>query len=291
MKRIIYSLLIFTTAFIFTSCEDEDKDPFMLALIEDGAFVRFDDIASSSITPTANYQATLVAPSNNVASYDLTVSHFNGETATEFKPLLSLNSFPATLDISLGDVASALGISPDAIQPGDRIDFVATVTGTDGTVFKSRPADESDLGDDVFGNPGERQAFEFTSFVVCGGFSPSEAAGTYVITRDDFGVTFPGDDLTFEVVAGPGENQITLIDPFGYPQAWDVVVTVDLETETATVEQQTAWDSGAFGLPYGIGTVDGDGLAFSCSGFITLGLNYRVAAGSFGLATIEFTKQ
>ena len=82
-------------------------------------------------------------------------------------------------------------------------------------------------------------------------------------------------------VAGPGPNQITFKNLFGHPQNYDIVVDVDPETAVATVRKQTAWDSDNFGFGLGEATVEGEGLFFSCTGFITLDLDHSVADGKF----------
>ncbi len=129
-------------------------------------------------------------------------------------------------------------------------------------------------------------AYRLTTFFSCP-FNAENAAGTYTITRDDFQTSVG--DLEFEVVAGPGDNQITLINPFDHvnpvtgEQDYDVIVTVDPATAAATVTQQAAWHCNNFGCGFGVGSVDGTVFVFSCSGTITLNLRHTVAAGSFGI--------
>ena len=76
---------------------------------------------------------------------------------------------------------------------------------------------------------------------------------------------------------------------------YDIIVTVDPETGVATVDQQTAFDTGelvgiAVGSDFGLATHDGSGFFFSCTGFVTLDLTARVAAGSFGSDTYQLQR-
>jgi len=61
------------------------------------------------------------------------------------------------------------------------------------------------------------------------------AEGTYKWIKDPFPYGIQtSQDRTFQIVAGPGENQITCVDAFGYPQKFDMIIDVDPATGIAT---------------------------------------------------------
>ena len=271
----------------FWSCKSDYVPPF--EAINKGGFVRYEVINNGSIDiadPSSVYSADLVAPGLNVASYDLDVTLFRGPDVlgTPNARLTSISSFPTTLNISAQDIANAVGVNVSEITAGDKASVDATVTNAAGETYTA-----DNFTGDLF-NPGERQAMRFDVFISCP-FVTAEAVGNYLIVTDNFGTTTDPDRL-IEAVAGPGENEITFKNLFSHDGNWDVTVIVDPATADATVEQQPAWSCDDLGCPYGDGTVDGGGgFFFSCSGFLTINLTFRVAAGSFGTYLLELQKQ
>ncbi len=111
--------------------------------------------------------------------------------------------------------------------------------------------------------------------------------GTYTITVDEFETSVG--DSQFEIVAGPGANQFTMVNPFDHPnpdaggaQNYDVVIDVSPDTGAVTVPRQPAWHCISFGCEFGEGRVDGIGLSLTCIGQISFTLSHTVDAGSFG---------
>ncbi len=189
---------------------------------------------------------------------------------------------------------AALGLTLDDLGGGDLFNVYNEVIMSDGRVYP----DTLEFGDEKFVNV-ENSFFtaagttSFTStlvFAVLCPFVTEDAVGTYTITTDEAEV-FCEADYEPVAVAGPGPNQITFKNLFGHPQNYDIVVDVDPETAVATVRKQTAWDSDNFGFGLGEATVEGEGVFFSCTGFITVDLDHSVADGSFGVYKLELTKQ
>ncbi len=277
----LFALSIFTIA-----CESDFQPPHEIT--SKGGFVRFDQVLNGSINPSdaaSQYEAMLVAPGGNVTSYDINFT-FVSASLGSIGPVYmkSVNSFPSNLTITIDEIASAAGIKKEDINPGDRVDIEATVTNSDGLIFTS-----ADFTGDLF-NPGERQAMQYSVFFLCP-WNESEAVGKYLIVRDDFETTL---DIAREIeaVAGPGENEITFKNLFSHPEGYDVTVAVpDPSTAVATVAKQAAWHCDNFGCPYGEGRVEGGGLFFSCSGFLTLTLSHTVDAGGFGDFALDLQKQ
>ncbi len=286
MKSMNKSIIIFFVGLLVISCESDfapphDNVPF-------GGFVRFEEsIASGTIDiadPSAKFEATLVAPSANVSNYELAVTVVKADTTIGPAMLKSVTSFPSALEILPSEIASAVNMQVTDLKPGDRIDLAATVTRLDGQEFTA-----SDFTGDLL-NPGQRQAMQFSIFLVCA-FNASDAVGQYLIVTDPF-VTSLDFERPIEAVAGPGENQITFINMFSHPEAYDIVVTVDDPAAgSASVSKQPAWHCDNFGCPWGEGRVEGAGLFFSCTGFLTLDLTHTVDAGSFGTFKMELQKQ
>ena len=290
MKSISSYITILALIALTFACESDFEPPHEIT--NKGGFVRFEgELADINYTidladASSIFQATIVAPGENVVSYDLSftlVQPGKGELGPF--PLKSVSSFPSDLTISASEVASAAGVDLADLGGGDRIDVLATVTNSDGLSFTQ----DNFNGDLV--NPGQRGAMQYSVFFFCPWTQAEALAGTYLITRDDFVTTLDA-ERPIEVVAGPGENEITFIDLFSHPEAYDITVAVpDPSTAAAVVAKQPAWHCDNFGCGFGEGRVEGGGLFFSCSGFITLDLAHTVDAGSFGTFRLELLRQ
>ncbi len=121
--------------------------------------------------------------------------------------------------------------------------------------------------------------------------------GTYQITTDEFGGSL-GDDMV-DVVAGPGDNQFTLVNPFDHPTPdaggagnYEVIVDVNPETGALSVNKQAALNYDNFDPSPGYGaiSVEGSGKALTCIGKLSFSLKYTVAAGSFGTLALVLQK-
>ena len=151
--------------------------------------------------PSDTYSFTLMAPGNNIASYNLRVTSSSQEDTVD---LLVVNNFPQEVTITFEQIASAFGGSTADFAPGDEITFLGIVTDTDGDVGVF-----SDLNGDARGE-GIMQGLRHRAFIFCP-FNAAEAVGTYDVTSLGFGEFFGETNLVREVVAGPGENQITIV--------------------------------------------------------------------------------
>jgi len=291
MKNINKILLLALLIVTFGACEDNEKDPIPVNLVDGpfGAFVRFDlttaPVLDVTNILTSSFGGTLTTPSNNVASWDVSVRRVSGGVASDYALLLSITSFPATFDANATNISAALGIDISELGPGDRFDFEATSTGIDGSVTTF-----DNLSVDLGGNPGQAQGYRFNTFISCP-FDQAEAIGSYLITDASF---FGQIATNFEVIAGAESDEIVMIDPMGHlvpgdaPDKYNVTIRVGLSSGQAVVDRQDAWDSGnpvCCGTPYGPGNIEGTGFVFSCTGDIVLFISrFGVAAGSFGSA-------
>jgi hypothetical protein len=196
--------------------------------------------------------------------------------------------------IKLSEFAAAAGLTLDELSGGDLFTIHNKVTMSDGRVYPDTLA----LGDDEFVNlensfftaAGSTSFTTTLAFPVLCPFVIADAVGTYTVTNDEAGILWE-DGHQVEIVDGPGQNQVTIKDMYGYPQAYDVVVNVNPETAVATVPKQVAWDSDAIGIGLGPGSIQGQGFYFSCTGFMTVTLTLSVSIGDFnGAYAYEITK-
>lgn len=280
MKKISYLFLSTLTVFassLFISCEEDDKDP--LVIDEDAAniapYVRFvvnTPVIDVTAVDTGDvvYSGTLDDPADNVSSWDVQIRKIRGTDTIPYAPLTSITSFPADFELTGQNIADALSIDISEVQAGDKIEFNAVSTGTNGGTLAFE-----DLGPDLFGQPEQRQAYFFNVFVGCP-FIQADAIGTYTTTADAFGLAAS----TFEVIAGPDENSVILVDV--WQAGLSQVVNVDPNSGIATIDRQPAADA-FFGYAGGnINTISTPSFIFACTGTISATLQYTVDLGSFG---------
>lgn len=126
-------------------------------------------------------------------------------------------------------------------------------------------------------------------------FDITNYEGTYIATTDEFGI-YLAQPVPFQVVAGPGENQITLVNVAAHPEEYDVVVDVNPENGDLTIERQPVLNYTNFGAtPYGELSWEGSGTSTTaggeCIGMLEVTNGYFVAAGTFGEFKTVFVKQ
>tara|TARA_R110002020_G_scaffold246888_2_gene460749 strand:+ start:1599 stop:2474 length:876 start_codon:yes stop_codon:yes gene_type:complete len=271
MKNLLLKFCSLLLLVIVAGCEDNSKSPQIE--LENGAYV-FVDVERTVIDVTdienSTYGGTLYAPSGNVASHEFSVRRISNGVASEFGPVFIATSFPAEFGIGAAAISDALGIQISDIQPGDQFDLVGTSISMDG-----REVNYSDLGIDIAGETGQRQAYDLTTFVSCP-FVQADALGTYTITSDPNGFVLNG-QTQFEVVAGENANQIIMINPFGGTEAYNIAIDVS-DAGIATIEEQTAFSTTeACCAGYEATTIDGGGFVFSCSGAIQFNFGTSLA--------------
>lgn len=283
------------------SCHEEEKDPIPFNF-EDGGWVKFQELPNFALDVSnineAEFSSTIIDPIGNAETLQIDLLATVAGTVRDTVPFRTITEFPSEFDVTAGDLADALALEVSQLSGGDSFRFLGTVTTEDGTVYTyENPSYDEEEGfngglthPQLVNAPGFRNALSFTINFVCP-FDAAESAGTYRIVRDDF-ETSVGDD-TFEVIAGPGENQVTMVNPFDHinpatgEQDYRVTIDVDPTTGIATIPVQQAWHYSNFAAApaYGVGSVNTSGNAnfvFSCSGTINLFLQHSVGLGSFG---------
>lgn len=265
------------------SCRDDSTLVVNPNDIPHGVYVYMDintGVLDVTSLATTAFTATIVAPSNNVASLALEVSWVSGGVASDTVHLATYTSFPFDLSISAVQLGTALGVDYNTFLAGDRFNIISTATGTDGSVVTW-----DNLDQDAGTNPGEKQAFNYHFFVGCPVQVIADAAGTWNVTNDAFGYALASNVFT----AGPGEDQLTIVDFYGYGA--DLIIDIDPVTGEVTVEEQ--WVADDF-FSYTNGHVDGIGTSFLCANYISLELRHTVdyggGRGSFGTYNLTFEK-
>ncbi len=221
--------------------------------------------------PSDTYSFMLMAPGSNIASYNLQVASSSQEDTVD---LLVVNNFPEEVTVTFEQIASAFGVPTSAFSPGDQFTFLGTITDNNGRVGVY-----TDLNGDARGE-GIMQGLRHLAFIFCP-FNAAEAVGTYDVTSLGFGEFFGEMNLVREVVAGPGENQITIVGG-AYPTVGSTDLIVDVNPENGVAS--LGGDGTAFSAAAGAFDTDNygsvSGFVFSCVGAINLTVDFDAYAGN-----------
>lgn len=174
------------------------------------------------------------------------------------------------LTLKATEIAAALGVNIDDLEPGTVLTMYNEAVTKDGQKFSL-----ANITTDFESQAPYNMAMRWTVSVVCP-FNAAQSAGTYKVVYDndwaDFNV---GDDIV--VTAGPGANQISMLaypSPAFGSNRKPIVIDVSA-TGIATIKSQVFGDyPGAPDCK-----IKGSGIVFSCTGFISL-TNTITAAGS-----------
>lgn len=306
---------IFIFLVIISSCTDSEKDKF--DNFEDkGAFPKFAEENPPATVGVIDindlvYSFEIIDANNTISLYDLDLYATIAGVPTDTVNVQEVTSFPVSMTFTANDLAALLGIEVSDISFGDNFFFTATATNNEGVEYGgTERLDFDDLGDDdpsnfeligqgvtddLLDEEGYRQAFEFDFIILCPDpFTSEDLVGTWEITVDPFG-TFLGEGK-FVIVAGPGENQVTMLDVFEHPdpdnggEPFDVIIDFDPVTGAASVAKQAAWHCDNFGCGFGQGRIEGDGFIFECIGLMKFNFEHTVDLGSFGTYPMDMVK-
>jgi hypothetical protein len=194
----------------------------------------------------------------------------------------------ADVQVKAADLATKFNLTNGTADLGGGDSFVFTTVATlkDGRTFSATNSASS-----ISSGTNSSFTTTFTLSVACPSFEIADAVGSYTLVFDP-GEWGTSTDLVVDIVQGPGENQVTIKDAMGYPQAFDMIVTVDPVTSKATVAKQQTFDYDFWdpGPGYGVGSTAGTGTFYSCAGLLTLSLEFTVSAGSFGTFQLGYKK-
>ena len=295
MKKLVYNLRIFTVLFLLLGLSSCD------ALLDDELtdygtgpnFVGFADteLTLSAVTDGESYERiipiAIIGPS--VPSIDgpvtVTVSVAPSSTAVEGTHFV-LDQTTVTLTPSESEDDLYIGELPITILTEG---IQAPLEEAPVLVLNLNSVESED--DVVINDKAEVAAV--TLAYACP-YSIEDYAGTYIATTDEFGI-YIGETTPFEVVVGPGENQITLVNFANHPEEYDLVINVDPATGALTIPKQEALNYNNFGATqYGVLSMEGTGYSMAANGFCIGEFGYRarytVAAGSFGNFRLAFEK-
>lgn len=248
INKFITVMLVVAAALI--SCEDEDKTVFNLNTIDENVspyvrIVGYETIIPAGDIATSSLSAVVDAPSENVASWDLSVSLESGGTVLDTVALTTVTNFPGDISIPYTDIATSLGITTADIGGGDFIRFLGTSTGTDGRIFTI-----DNFSASITGQPEQRQAFNFVVLVKCNPITDATLEGTWIVDQVDlYGDGWDGAFVTFEVDGTPTTYTAT-----------GSGTTHEIEVPAGTSELIISYTSGAFEEEhvFSIQTPDGD---------------------------------
>lgn len=278
MKKRFFYIPLCLVALFLAGCES-DFVPFHES-VPKGGFVRFDEelsfILDLTTDPNPVFEATLVAPSDNVTAYELEFTLVTSLGNIGPFDLYETRSLPATLSFSAEELATIAGLPIDEFK--GRLDFEAAVTREDGTVFTS-----NDFTGDL-NNPGQRNAMSFSINLIC----PSNLAGTFDVVHTNQ-VTGPGGGPCTETPLNTtvtweetSEGQYSTTDgSFGlFPNCWaDTPVTGITISDACNIISVSGEDQYGDSYTYDIISVEG----------ATMTIEWENTYGDGG--TVQLTRQ
>lgn len=235
MKKIYLVLSLLFVAFY--SCTDQSKfnNPAHHEL-ENGAFLRFTNsqpAATYDDPQNIEFSDEIYDPNNNVIAYNLALKAVIGGSTYIAENFISITSFPATLSITTQSMADAIGVDGADFGFGDVFEFTGTATRNDGVVFYGvEPSFDEDNLTVGIGNtdavllsaPAYQNAMNFATIVACE-FIQADMIGSYTILFDD-GFSATGNDQ-FEIIAGPLDSQVILVNPMDSAGNFNITIDVD----------------------------------------------------------------
>lgn len=138
MKNINILLLSVFASLLIISCEDQStfSNPSHHEL-ELGSAIKFETSPAASFSSVADFaiSGTLLDVNNNTQSYSVSINASISGVSYNAENAFVYTSFPSEMNITVTDIALALGIDQNAISMGDFFEFYGTSTRNDGTVF------------------------------------------------------------------------------------------------------------------------------------------------------------
>jgi hypothetical protein len=239
-------------------------------------------------TPASKVGITVNQYGNDIDKIVLFVVEGASSDPTTWKEIKTIPWTGEGTEISAtsAQVATALGVTPADLTPGNFYTFYNRVITKDGRSF-----DLSNTPGALESNSNYNSAFRWTAYVTCpftGGM-----AGSYDVVQDDWADWVPGDIVT--VTDGPGANQINLSDVWPNRAYGDLVnpliVNVNPANGTASVPLVTFGSYPPLATAQGASAGDVAGYAFSCTGFITLAMAVTYNGGSQGTLKLILKKR
>ena len=287
MKRIIIYILLVT---VFYGCKKAyfTNDPENFTI---GSYLKLEQSVKTTLDynkiSTESVSITVTPVGSELEKINIfAVAGAENLDETKWKLVKSVpaTGAPITLSVSTQELATAFGVTPAGLNPGNQYIFYNQNVTRDGRIF-----DVSNSEDDLEGQPGYQAAFRWQAIVFCAYDVASTNNVVYEVVNDDWHDFAPGDLVT--VKNGPSANQITLEGVFPTNiNHKDIVVDIAPANGAATVARQ------AYGTYTGdtqVFQAEGTGFIFSCAGIINLNLRHTTTAGGVapGLYNLSLKKK
>ncbi|HVM87946.1 MAG TPA: hypothetical protein VMT76_07135 [Puia sp.] len=205
-----------------------------------------------------------------------------------------------TLSVTGAELATALGVDPTALNPGNSYTIYTRIVTKSGKAYDvNNTGDNSGSG--LISGLAYNSLFFFKTFVVCP-YDASTATGKYTVVQDTWTPYATGVDPTGSTVTVTALSNDTLDLSGVWPDATSgatvvhhLVVIVDAATGVATVPGNSGIDFAYYPPAYGdfTATASGSGYIFSCTGAIVLTLDVIAGPvyGDQGNFTLALQKQ
>jgi hypothetical protein len=293
MKKVSILASLFLTLFVFSCKKAEVQNPLSdYKNLSTGSYItKISDLNLNMDynKPTSKVGITVDQYGSEVDKIVLYVVEGANPTPSAWKKIKEIPFTGKGTEISAteGDVATALGVTPDKLSPGNYYTFYNQVVTKDGKTY-----DVSNTPGALENNSNYNSVFRWQAYVTCP-YVQGQMGGKYKVLQDDWADWVPGDVVTVTETAG--KNQLNLSQVWPNPAYGDLVdpllVNVDPATGTASVPFVTF---GAYSpLTSAQGSGDGDvaGYAFACTGYITLSMQVIYNGSNQGNLKLVLQKQ
>ena len=283
MRKLITSAaLLLALAFTMNSCQKGDiaQDVNSLGI---GSYVKLTAAGNLNVDATNLSGKVSIEVSQYGSEQEKIIMYVSkGNTSLNRSTWKKLKEVPIAsgsykLEVTGQEIATALALTP---APCDQYTIYNQIVTKDGRTF-----DVANTFADFAGLPAYKMALTWKATVVCP-FSPALAAGTYVITADNWD---GASGETSDVTATASSATLTYAFPYAAPPGVNpLVLTVNPATGGVTVAKQTY---GSYGTGFENFTAAGSGFFFSCTGQITLSLTHVSSGGTnYGTYPLRLSK-
>ena len=278
MKNKIITGFICIMIFAASSCIKEKQSLFYESAV--GSYLSF--IGGTNRGPYSLEYATIAAASASikVKSVGAPVDKINiyVGTSSDKSTWKKIKTVPftdsATLTVNGAEIASALGVAPSALSPGNTYNLYNEIVTKDGRLFSAE-----NTNDDFQGQASYKMAFTWSVSVFCG-FNQSVFNGTFKVVKDtwtDFNV---GDPIAVKPGSTSTEILVTAYPAPAYgTNRKDMVLTVDPKTNKVTIKEQIIGDY----PPDTNVTIKGSGTVNSCTGTIDVSVIFSIDSRTWQL--------
>lgn len=242
--------------------------------------VKQDNSLLNAIDVSSTVSQVVTVNGQPVESINLYVSATSTTDKTKWKLIKNIPlSGETTVSATNKEIATALGLTPGAIPPGNTYYLYNEAVLKDGSEYSSANTSVGDL----INQPAFKQAFQWTATVVCP-YTPATTAGTYKIVKDDWEGRAEGSSV--QVTTGPGANDINLSQVWPDPANTGsvvnpLIITVNPTTGAVTIPTGVTFASyTAFGGYTAVTGTGSTGFVFSCTN--TISIKLRITAPPYG---------